>query len=179
MVTRMLKRAALVIIDMQPIFDASQAPWVIENVRREIRVAKRRKEPIILVRYRFSKRSLGGLSDEIDARLLCTIGKYPHVYHVEKRKVDGSDEIIKAIEKHNLNKKYLKIAGVNTDACVAWTVNELSRKMQLSTIIILSDACHSCSATRDYSGRNKITRRHNVQRANIQFRARRVVRAKP
>jgi nicotinamidase-related amidase len=167
--TRSLERACLVIIDMQPTFEASQEPWLIENVKREIRQAKKRKEPILLVRYH------GGSQDrrkdwQIDPRLLRTIGTYTKVFPVIKHRADGSQKIIGLLNRKRLPKKNIKVVGVNTDACVASTVNSLAERMPLSSIWVVADACHTDVGTSRYSGRAHISRRKNIRRVNIDFR---------
>lgn len=167
-----LTRASLVIVDMQPGFHSSQQPWLIENISREIRLAKRRREPIVLLRYH------GGSEEhkdcwKVDSRIINAIGNYSKVALMTKDVADGSEQVIEGLKKmKEFPVKQIKITGVNTDACVAETVNSLSEKLPLANIIVIADCCHSESAdySRSYTCRSEIARRRNVKRVNINYR---------
>ena len=160
-----LDRATLIIIDMQPVFEASQKDWMIENVRREIKRAKRRAHAIVVVRYRGSATTETLPALQVDNRILGEIGTYPHVGYVTKNRGDGSKEILRVLRGRPFPTGDLIVVGVNTDCCVAETVNSLAHKLPQSNIWIVADACNtdqSCA-----SGRSHIARKGNIHRVNL------------
>jgi len=149
--------STLIIIDMQPEFGASQNPIVLRNVYREIRAAKKRNAGILVVEF-------VGVG-KTDKRIMDKLHGYGRWRTIRKRNCDGSDEILRALWRFRFNKESLRITGVNTDQCVAQTVNSLSDILQDSDIALVVDACnlerHLCS--RNCTGLYAITRKQNVR----------------
>lgn len=107
----------LVIIDMQKQFYAANKKLIIKACQREIKRAIKNKEPIIFVEYKFHGRTMRELKD--------LVKDYKHKHTTIKESNSGAYQIHNAIQKHNLHKN-LRICGVNTDACVLDTVEELN-----------------------------------------------------
>jgi hypothetical protein len=173
---RNVKDGTLVVIDMQPTFEASQETWLIRNVCREIRKAKQKQLAIVIVRYKGGRLQEQHPDWHVDVRILGALGCYKKVAYVTKTRSDGSNQVIEAIENRSFSPSNLLIVGVNTDACVADTVNSLSEKLPDSRIWVIADACHTDHGNRRATGRYWISRRKNIKRLNIP-RRRNVARA--
>jgi nicotinamidase-related amidase len=119
---------------MQPEYGVSQTWWMIHNVCKEIRQAKKAQYPILLVKM------IG--SGRIDTRILNEVEDYFELYFVKKRDCDGHQEVMKAMKKAGLELDRLRVCGVETDACVADTVEGLSRALPRTTIELVKSACN-------------------------------------
>lgn len=110
----------LCIIDMQPFFEKT-ASIALPGTLREVRSAKQRNAPIILVEYA----DLGPSYDEI----LELLDPYPHTIRVTKDNDGGGMEVIETASEHgvNLNQR-IRVCGVNRSFCVYSTLHEI--KMQ-------------------------------------------------
>ena len=127
--------ATLVVVDMQPEFEAANEPNVLVAVAREILEAKRNKWPIVVVEYR------GGFNlAETHQGLRSLLKGYSKKARIGKDDDDGSMEVVRAIRRRKFNEKTLRICGVNTDCCVAATVNGLLGRSQ-ANLQIVKDAC--------------------------------------
>ena len=154
-------------VDMQPTFEASQEKWIIENIKKEIHKAKRKKDFIILVRYRGHPKQDQHPHWQIDTRIISAIGRYKNLAYVTKTRMDGSTSILRACKEMGFPDKKLRIVGVNTDSCVAETVNNLSRKLPSSKILLVTNACHTDQQGRNRTGRKYISRRKNIKRIKV------------
>ena len=106
----------LVIIDMQPDFEAANYDWLVENIVEDVELAKRHGANILVVEY--------CNHCETHEKIVEAIGDYLNAYTIEKWDDDGSEEIIDAIEDYELFPK-LHICGVNYSACVERTIRGL------------------------------------------------------
>lgn len=129
----------LLVIDVQPYFDAANNRRVISNCKREIRKAMSDKAAIILVEYIGCGRSNSGITKMVE--------KYDRGFVVLKDDDDGSDEISNVIEHFKLPKSRIKVTGVNTNACVQDTVTGMVSKYanKRLSISIVADACNAMS----------------------------------
>lgn len=125
----------LVVIDVQPEFDAALNPNLRMACQKKLRVAKRKRADILFVEYEGAGNTYADLVE--------VVKDYSRAFWVEKYYDDGSQEVINAINHHSLRYKTLKVCGVNTDACVRDTVRGLSQKLSASKIKILANACYS------------------------------------
>ncbi|HEX5704861.1 MAG TPA: isochorismatase family protein [Pyrinomonadaceae bacterium] len=128
----------LVIIDCQKQFPAVER--VIAPVSREIGRAKKRSEWIMVVTY-------GGRTV---TRIASQLRGYQKVVKVNKDYDDGSAVIFERLFAYHWRKKsalgvkhvgrvrHLRVAGVNTSACVMKTVDGLRRFVRVT---VISDAC--------------------------------------
>lgn len=139
----------LCVIDMQPRFAASQKPQIIRNVRREIRSARYRKDAIIFVEYE----NCG----PTDKRILEALKGYRKKLLVRKNSQGGAHEVLRALKDKGWDTN-LRIVGVNTDQCVAATVNSLHKSGKVTQTLIV-DACNTDTQpwrSRWYTGRSEI-----------------------
>jgi len=149
--------ATLVVVDMQKDFGGSQEPWLIKNVQREIRAAKKRRDGIIILQYEGCGRT--------DRRILRTLGKYPKGLVKFKYDCDGSRVVIKTMKKHHFDMTRVRVVGVYTDACVQETIMGLSDKLRKADLVLVADACNHETRTRRNHGRSNI-RRKNIRHVN-------------
>jgi nicotinamidase-related amidase len=127
--------ATRIIIDMQAAFIAANRPNVVIGVTREIIAAMRERAPIILVEYRGSGKTHKGFLDLLKG--------YDKFAKIGKNTDGGSKEVLAAIVRRNFPYKYLRIGGVNTNACVQATVRGLvhSTLLRKSRIELVKAAC--------------------------------------
>jgi len=147
----------LIIVDMQPYFGGSQEPWLIDNIQREIRSAKKCGDGIIILEYEGCGRT--------DKRVLRTLGKYPKGLVRYKDDCDGSEIAVETMEARKFDTTKVKIVGVETDACVEATIMGLSYLLPSADIILVADACNHETRTQRNHGRSKI-RRKNIRYIN-------------
>ena len=118
---------ALCIVDMQPDFADTVDP-VVDEVIRQVKLAKRRKAPIVLVEYKDEDIIMGNTVTSItDA-----IGDYPNVSKVHKYNDGGGNEIDEEFK--NFSGKF-RLVGVNTSYCICSTavqLHNLGRKVEVS-----------------------------------------------
>lgn len=127
--------ATLVVVDMQPEFDAACCPDVIVGVAREIMEAKRKKWPVVFLEY-LPKENIG----ETHYGLLSLLKGYSRKARIGKTDDDGSYEALRAIRRRKFPEKTLRVCGVNTDCCVASTVLGFLDRTE-SEIHVVKDAC--------------------------------------
>lgn len=139
------RASALIIIDMQREFEASNTPEVIASCIREIHKAKSKNALILLVEYESKFYSPQGMSDT-QPKILDELNVYPYHITIRKKGDDGSKEIFNILKRVGIPRNF-KVCGVNTDCCVRATVNGLTRRLPDGTnITIVADACNSvCS----------------------------------
>lgn len=132
----------LCIIDMQEEFRASSDPHTILGVCKEIRKATRYNWHVLLVEYGSTphKRSLKQIRDLLKGHRRC--------YRVVKHNDDGSDEMIKAAAKHNVDISTMRVCGVNADSCVKKTVKGLLDKVSGMRVELVKNGCNSDGANR-------------------------------
>jgi nicotinamidase-related amidase len=129
------KSYSLVVIDMQPEFDAANKPETVEACVEEIKRAKEVEAPIIVVEFD----SFGDTHETLQAEL----DGYNKVHYVLKHQDDGSREVINTIANEDLPSETMRVVGVNTDYCVLETVIGLSESGRIGKIQVIEKACNS------------------------------------
>lgn len=125
----------LVLVDMQPYFEAANSRRVRANCKREIEKAMDRRAAIIFVEFNNcgpTVKSLIEMTDDYDRR-----------FFAYKDCDDGSAEVSDVINVNGLAAKKLKVCGVNTDCCVKATVTGLTARLPNANIQVIGDACNS------------------------------------
>lgn len=130
----MLKKT-LVVVDMQPCFEASNDPNTIIAVTNEIMVAKQNNDAIIMVEYDSSGRSHCGFD--------AILKDYYYKSKITKKNDDGSKEIIRALKRRKFPARILRVCGVNTDCCVFDTVLGLLNGLKNTKIELVKKACNT------------------------------------
>ena len=124
----------LVVVDMQPVFEASRKPDVIAGVAQQILTAVQNNWAIVFLEYRGSGRTHQGL--------LKLAQGYNRKLKVSKLRDDGSSEVIRALRRRNFLAENFVVCGVNTDACVFDTAYGLAHKLG-ANVRIVRNACGS------------------------------------
>lgn len=151
---------SLILIDMQPIFEAANKVETINNCIREIEFAINAGANIIVVEYYtesvsdFEIKKYGSNCMHTNSRIMDALVGYKNVYNVVKQHDDGGIEVDECIRFNNLSTT-LKVCGVNISACVYKTVYTLSRMQnwlfhKKYNIEIIADACNCCFGMRRY-----------------------------
>ena len=115
-------KTTLCIIDIQPRF-ATATVDVIEEAVRQIHLAKRRQDGIVILEYGDSdespeyERSYPAIYD--------AIGRYDKVAIKDKYDDSGADELLCAVSSHSFSTERLRVVGVNTCACVWATLDDV------------------------------------------------------
>jgi hypothetical protein len=131
---------SLLIIDMQSYFSAAHNSRVLKGCTREIKRAMQDKAAIIYLEY-------GWENYEPTLPILTNLtDQYKRAYHVFKYTDDGSKEAADLIWRHNLPKRNIRVAGVNSNFCVRSTVEGLIKRMPHSRVHVIADAC-DCNST--------------------------------
>lgn len=127
----MKKSNVLVVVDMQPRFDASNDERVLQRNERAILEALEADVPIVVLEYKWYGKTHKRLMDLIKK------GRY-----VVKKKDsdDGSFEVNQAICRLKIEPKVLFITGVNANACVESTFQGLAETGFV--VKVLSGACN-------------------------------------
>lgn len=121
----------LAIIDMQPnVFFSATNIKTIQNIVREIKQANKDMASVLFVEYGDDRDTYDPTHEILvqTCKQLNWQGKSDFNFIVKKYD-DGSPEIIDAIDKLRLPQELIRVCGVNTDACVARTVEGLDQKL--------------------------------------------------
>lgn len=138
----------LLVIDMQPHFDASQRKWLIRNVSAEIRAAMKAEHRIVFLEYTHTPKHPGvAAKNATDRRLIKLVADYADALVIHKQEDDGSAEVAKLLESLDGNypgaiREEIRVVGVNTCACVAKTVNGMAKIMPKASIVVVGKACN-------------------------------------
>lgn len=130
----------LVVIDMQPCFEASKSQKVIEENIKQIRKAKSNNQHIIVIEY----------SDLIltHIKIKKELKNYDKVKYIKKRYDSGSAQLVKYFKKQEFWPNEINFMGVNTDACVYSTVNNFNKHIlknnKKTKIKVIREGCR-CS----------------------------------
>lgn len=127
----------LIVVDMQPEFDAALNPNVVVGVTLEIQAAVARKSPIVFVEYDEAGDTHKGLYSLAKG--------YRKKARIIKYEDDGSRQIIRTIRRREFDLSHLRVCGVNTNACVQSTVEGLLKRLPESKIEVAKAACGTCS----------------------------------
>jgi len=126
----------LVVVDMQPAFDAANGKRVVDNCFREILLAIKNDFPILFLEFDGYEDTHPKLMDAVKN------SGYANYYLRSKREDDGSDQIQKSVYDHGLPRSF-RVCGINTDCCVAATVRGLRARFANAPIDVVADACDS------------------------------------
>jgi len=135
---------SLVIIDMQPDFDASYSDDIRGPVLREIAQAIKNDRPILIVEYDYPYyRNIGKKRTRTLWYIQNALRGYHNRHLVLKENDDGSREVVVKLKELGAGKN-VRVFGVNTDCCVAETAENLVYRG--CNVTIVADACNSdCS----------------------------------
>jgi len=111
------KRYTLIVIDMQPHFVAAcNNRILINNIKKEIYLAKNNNNHIIFLRYY----SCGSITKSLrDAT-----AHYKNISIITKNDMDGGKLVLNELS--NIGKSNLRICGINTEQCVLETAATIS-----------------------------------------------------
>ncbi len=144
-----MKPATLIVVDMQPIFEASRYPDVVVGVTKQIMIAMKNNWSIIFLEYKGSGQTHSGL-------LNLTKG-YDRKARIRKTHDDGSEDIVRTLKRRrDFPVENLVVCGVNTDACVWDTVHGLLNKLP-ANVRLVKEACGTSSGSFDW----RIMMRHS------------------
>jgi nicotinamidase-related amidase len=132
----------LAIVDMQDDFAAAQDRATVEEVKRQIELAKRYKRWIFLIEYSKHGNTLFELRKQI--------GGYSNVIKVRKQNNDGGLDIIDKAFDEGINLKKIYVTGVNVAFCVKGTVETLSKLLPGSDIYLVRSGCN-CSQKKNFN----------------------------
>jgi nicotinamidase-related amidase len=127
---------SLIIVDMQESFFAKDSLEITKNIQREILSAINNQASIVFLEFSNSGATLACLSE------LPTHHGY-RSYTIEKDKNDGANDVAALALGKDLPIHLFKIAGINTDYCVADTVAGLAALFPESTIEVIDNCCAS------------------------------------
>jgi nicotinamidase-related amidase len=133
----------LIVVDMQPGFDAANDERTINNCISYVRQAKKDKATIIIMEY--------GYDDECNTygkthkSITKYLSRYENYYRVVKRQDDGSSAVLTHEVAFHFKQNDVRICGVNTAACVARTALGMKERFNLSNVKVLLDACNQPS----------------------------------
>ncbi len=146
-----LKNYTLLIIDMQPYFDAAyDNKPLFQKIKREIKKAINLNNHIMFVRMTYC----GGIT----RTLRRAVKGYPNVSVIHKDDSDGSNEVLS-----KLNKTHLRVCGVNTDQCVEETICSIAKAYpKRFKIEIIAKGCAS-------DGRHTLALKRMARKRNIKI----------
>jgi hypothetical protein len=127
----------LTIIDMQPKFEASNRRRILNHVRKLINDAKMNDAYIIYAEYEQCGRTHDSLTKLTNDYKHCS---FVHAYQNSK-----CDAIKAELARKSIMSDKMVICGVNTDACVQATVNDLSIKLPKWSLEIAKTGCYTYS----------------------------------
>ena len=144
----------LTIIDMQPTFFTSNYQPVKDAV--EDLILKAIDDGAYIIIAHFMKYG------KTHNNLLNLVRNYKDRSLVYANKNDKSDAIMTKILKKQIRTSFIKVCGVNTDACVQATVTGLSKTLPDFQIEIIKNACNSYSQYDHNFGINEMALLNNV-----------------
>ena len=138
-----MKKYTLVVVDMQPDFSASNDPNTRTAVEWEVRKAIKRGLPVVVLEIPyFSPIDEDGL-EPTHRSIMNLLSGYKRYQVVQKRWSDGSSHVISSCEDHMYGQQRFRVCGVNTDECVLQTVLGLARRLPMSKIKVVKNACNA------------------------------------
>jgi len=141
-------KRTLVIVDMQRSFPTSLIPRVVEACTREVIKAKNRGDAILLVEYEEHGTTNKAITNPIRT--------YSKKLRVIKPCDDGSHFIREAIQAAGFPNKYLTFCGVNSECCIALTVEHTSILFPETKLVIVADAVNGSTIHNDYGATYKV-----------------------
>ena len=122
----------LVVVDMQPMFDAANRKRVREECLKAIQKAIEINAPIIFLEFN------GYDCTHLELTKPCMGNHYVKTKYTD----DGSPEVYETVLKYQLPRNF-RVCGINTDCCVHATVSGMSARFPTSTIEVIAAACDS------------------------------------
>lgn len=120
----------LCVVDMQDFFSTSV--YCLDGVLKEIKLAMRRKAPIVVLEYNGCGRS----TDPIRK----VLRNYRKKRYVTKHDDDGGQELLEILDKKGWSQEKIRFAGVNRSACVLETVDRVRDNVPHCEVEIAIDA---------------------------------------
>ncbi|MBI5171736.1 MAG: isochorismatase family protein [Candidatus Melainabacteria bacterium] len=130
-------QGTLVVVDMQPDYEAALHPWTISNVTKEVTAARHNNWGIVIVEFYDHEPTIKAVM-----RPLLKKTRYEKLVLVEKDIPDGSTPVVTALEQNGFSDSLIRVCGVNTHECVQDTVNGLARRLPDSSIEVITGACN-------------------------------------
>lgn len=163
----------LVIVDMQEHFLQPTDTYrdVLSQVVKEVRLAKRRGDHILIVEYESALRNQNIIHGERGSEVVPTsaaihqaIGKYTKACYVYKREMSGGEEVYQTLKEKNIPHSHVRICGVYAEWCVQETVLDLRKKIPKSRIHLVRDgiASHFCDNSRKENAIKDMTFYDNI-----------------
>lgn len=145
-----MDKYTLLIIDMQSNFDAANNPNTILSVLKEIKAAKDNGCGIMIVEYRNDpaiedpKYRLKDQFKDTHSEIMDEIKDYERSAVINKYECNGAFYIKEFLLEADcdFNIDSFRVCGVNTDACVASTVNEMADDLFDAEFKIVKAACN-------------------------------------
>lgn len=142
----------LVIIDMQDTFlsadEGNYYSRCIKNVARQIKLAKRRGDHILVVEYVHGPHKVINKKSCATAPTTSSLNNllknYKNKVYVYKRDNDGGLEILQTLKSKKIPHKNVRVCGVYANYCVRETVTTMAEKMNTTKIHLVKNAisCH-------------------------------------
>lgn len=133
----------LVVIDMQKNFTTDAG--LIQVVEREITLAVEAQTPVVIVDYKFC----GDVYESLLHAAQLEAGSDLR-FTVSKNDDNGAAEILGSCRRRGISLDYVRICGVNTNACVRDTTMALARQLPRSLFDLLGYACRNAFGPNDY-----------------------------
>ncbi len=129
--------SVLVVIDMQPGFEATRHNGVLDAVVAEVEQARSQGRPVIIVEY-------GGYGLTYDSimRVLTDPLPYEHFVVLRKTRWSGADIALDYCLKQGWDTSKYRVCGVNTFECVAETAEEFTVLSPDSLVEVVKEACN-------------------------------------
>lgn len=141
---------ALVIIDMQPEFEASRGKKIIDEHVKQIKNAISNKHHIVIIEF--------ADSGDTHKRITQAVKGYDSVGYITKDTCSGSHKLVKHFNKLGYWPKEISFMGVNTGACVGDTVAYFHRHVKTNKkkikLKVIREGCR-CDTPRNHGDFNK------------------------
>ena len=156
-----MKQIPLIIVDLQNKFAGVNQPWLIRNVVKHVKAARKSNAPVVLVEMC----SFGSTNPEIKRSLK----GYDNYTTVKKYGCNGSIQVSNVLQKKwkMIPPVTLKVAGAYTGACVEATADGLVDKGY--QVKVIEEACYGGSFGHD----EQIELWENTQKVQVIYKRRR------
>lgn len=141
----------LVVVDMQPDFQASCDPSTLRAVEVEIQAAVARAFPVVVLEYACFGHTHDVLMQQLKDSRHCVKTKYSD---------DGSKEVTETCRTLGWNMRHFRVCGVNANACVQATVEGLVETVPETTVEVVREACNAhCGQEKMWDGYRRLSSR--------------------
>ena len=131
----------LVIVDMQPNFWAARHKHTLKAIKREVKIAKKRALPIVLLEFPKTRENPQYLPTH--PKITRKLEGYARRAVVYKSQSDGSFELLIECHRLKLERPRFRVCGVNTDVCVLKTALGLANFRPYTQIEVVQDGCNT------------------------------------